>query len=46
MYELANNGYITATDLADYMVKNHSMSSGKLIKNFKIVNFAEKKKIK
>ena len=26
MYELADNGYITATDLADYLVKNHSMS--------------------
>ena len=26
MLELANSGYITATDLADYLVKNHSMS--------------------
>ena len=26
MLELANKGYITATDLADYLVKNHSMS--------------------
>ena len=26
MFELANYGYITATDLADYLVKNHSMS--------------------
>merc|ERR1712127_101524 len=26
MYELADSGYITATDLADYFVKNHSMS--------------------
>ena len=26
MYELADSGFITATDLADYLVKNHSMS--------------------
>lgn len=26
MLELASNGYITATDLADYLVKNHAMS--------------------
>ena len=26
MLELANTGYITATDLADYLVKNHSMT--------------------
>jgi argininosuccinate lyase len=26
MLDLANYGYITATDLADYLVKNHSMS--------------------
>jgi argininosuccinate lyase len=32
MMELANSGYITATDLADYLVKNHSMSLEKLIK--------------
>jgi argininosuccinate lyase len=25
MFELANSGYITATDLADYLVKNYSM---------------------
>ena len=25
MLDLANSGYITATDLADYLVKNHSM---------------------
>ena len=24
MLELANSGYITATDLADYLVKNHT----------------------
>ena len=26
MLELANSGYITATDLADHLVKNHNMS--------------------
>ena len=26
MFELADTGYITATDLADYLVKNHKMS--------------------
>ena len=47
MYELANNGYITATDLADYLVKNHSMSFRKAYqKTSEIVNFAEKKKKK
>jgi len=47
MYELADNGYITATDLADYLVKNHSMSFRKAYqKTAEIVNFAEKKKKK
>ena len=45
MLELANSGYITATDLADYLVKNHSMSFRKAYqKTAAIVNFAEKKK--
>ena len=45
MFELANSGYITATDLADYLVKNHSMSFRKAYeKTSNIVNFAEKKK--
>ena len=45
MYELANNGFIAATDLADYLVKNHSMSFRKAYqKTAEIVNFAEKKK--
>jgi len=45
MLELANSGYITATDLADYLVKNHSMSFRKAYqKTASIVNFAEKKK--
>ena len=26
MLELASSGYITATDLADYIVKNHTRS--------------------
>ena len=47
MYELANNGFIAATDLADYLVKNHSMSFRKAYqKTAEIVNFAEKKKKK
>ena len=47
MYELANSGFITATDLADYLVKNHSMSFRKAYqKTADIVNFAEKKKKK
>ena len=47
MLELANSGYITATDLADYFVKNHSMSFRKAYeKTAAIVNFAEKKKKK
>ena len=45
MLELANSGYITATDLADYLVKNHSMSFRKAYEiTANIVNFAEKKK--
>ena len=43
MLELASLGYITATDLADYLVKNHSMSFRKAYqKTASIVNFAEK----
>ena len=45
MFELANSGYITSTDLADYLVKNHSMSFRKAYqKTAAIVNLAEKKK--
>tara|TARA_B100001063_G_C16341702_1_gene347084 strand:- start:193 stop:522 length:330 start_codon:yes stop_codon:yes gene_type:complete len=45
MLELANSGYITATDLADYLVKNHSMSFREAYKKTAaIVNLAEKKK--
>ena len=44
MLELANSGYITATDLADYLVINHSMSFRKAYQiTTLIVNFAEKK---
>ena len=47
MYELADSGFITATDLADYLVKNHSMSFRKAYQiTAEIVNFAEKKKKK
>ncbi|MDB4118566.1 argininosuccinate lyase [Candidatus Pelagibacter sp.] len=47
MLELANSGYITATDLADYLVKNHSMSFRKAYqKTAAVVNLAEKKKKK
>ena len=47
MLELARSGYITATDLADYLVKNHSMSFRKAYqKTANIVNLAEKKKKK
>ena len=45
MLELANSGHITATDLADYLVKNHSLSFRNAYqKTAAIVNFAEKKK--
>ena len=47
MFELANNGYITATDLADYLVKNHSMSFRKAYqRTAAVVNLAEKNKKK
>ena len=45
MLELANLGFITATDLADHLVKNHSMSFRNAYqKTAAIVNMAEKKK--
>jgi len=47
MLELANSGYITATDLADYLVKNHSIPFRKAYQTTAlIVNFAEQKKKK
>ena len=45
MLDLANTGHITATDLADYLVKNYSISFRKAYeKTSAIVNLAEKKK--
>jgi argininosuccinate lyase len=47
MYELADSGFITATDLADHLVKNYSMSFRKAYqKTAEIVNYAEKNKKK
>ena len=47
MLELAETGYITATDLADFLVKNHKMSFRKAYEiTASIVNLAEKKKKK
>ena len=47
MLELANSGYITATDLADYLVQNHSMPFRKAYQiTASVVNYAEKKKKK
>jgi argininosuccinate lyase len=47
MLDLANIGYITATDLADYLVKNHEMSFRKAYQvTASVVNYAEKKKKK
>ena len=47
MLNLAELGYITATDLADYLVKNHSMTFRNAYqKTAAIVNLAEKKKKK
>jgi len=45
MLELANSGYITATDLADYLVRNYSIPFRKAYqKTSSIINLAEKKK--
>jgi len=47
MLELAYSGYITATDLADYLVKNNSISFREAYqKTALLVNLAEKKKKK
>ncbi len=47
MLQLADKGFITATDLADYLVKNHSIPFRKAYqKTSEIVNYAEKKKKK
>ena len=45
MLKLSNFGHITSTDLADYLVKNHSMSFRKAYnKTAAIINLADKKK--
>ena len=45
MLDLANSGYITATDLADYLVKNHTMPFRKAYQTTaSVVNYAEKQK--
>ncbi len=47
MLELAENGYITATDLADYMVRELNYPFRKAyLQTAKIINFAEKNKKK
>ena len=47
MYELANIGYTTSTDLADYIVKCYDLPFRKAYQiTSKIVNYAESKKIK
>ena len=47
MLELANSGYITATDLADYMVRELGHPFRKAyLQTAKIINFAEKNKKK
>ncbi len=47
MLELANQGFITATDFAEYLVKNHPMSFRTAYqKTASLVNFAEKNKKK
>jgi argininosuccinate lyase len=47
MFQLADTGFITATDLADYLVKNHLMSFREAYqKTAEIVNYAEKKRKK
>ena len=44
MYEMAREGYTTATDFADYLVKNKSLSFRDAYKvSSKVVNYAEKK---
>ena len=47
MLDLANSGFITATDLADYLVKNHSIPFRKAYQTTAtIVNYGRKKKEK
>ena len=45
MLSLSNEGYTTATDFADYLVKNHNLSFREAYKtSAKLVNYAENKK--
>ena len=47
MLILANKGFVTATDLADYLVKHHNKSFRKAYQiTANIVNYAEREKIK
>ncbi len=47
MLKLANKGFVTATDLADHLVKYHNKSFRNAYQTTaKIVNFAEKKNVK
>ncbi len=47
MYEFANIGFTTSTDLADYIVKCHNLPFRKAYQiTSKIVNYAESRKIK
>ena len=47
MLDLASKGFITATDLADYLVKNHTKSFREAYKiTANVVNYAEKHKKK
>ena len=47
MLSLSNEGYTTATDFADYLVQNNSLSFREAYKiSSKLVNYAEKKKRK
>ena len=46
MLNMANTGYTTATDFADYLVKEKKLSFREAYKiSSKIVNYAEKNKI-
>ena len=47
MLNLANEGYTTATDFADYLVQNNNLSFRDAYKiSAKLVNYAEKKNVK
>ncbi len=47
MFDLANEGYTTATDFADYMVQNNNLSFREAYKiSARLVNYAEKRKKK